>query len=242
MSFAGLDPSGGAGLLADIKTFEQHRVYGMGVCTAITTQTPHQFISAEWLPVTHILAQAKPLLAENPPAWCKIGIMPDVQSILELVRQIRILSPGTQIILDPVLKASAGFTFHNNFQLQAWREVLQELYLLTPNYNEAMLLSGLNDGEAAAQQLSEYCAVLLKGGHRTSQLGCDTLYADGSIQTFYPNTQEVFPKHGSGCVLSAAITANLAKGFSLSNACANAKAYTEKMLASHSSLTGYHHI
>lgn len=242
MSFAGLDPSGGAGLLADIKTFEQHRVYGMGVCTAITVQTAEQFVSVEWLPVTHILAQAKPLLASCQLRYCKIGIMADIQSLLELVRQIKQLSPGIRIILDPVLKASAGYTFHGSIQQQAWKELLSEIYLLTPNYDEALMLSGLTDGEVAARQLSRWCAVLLKGGHHKNKPGYDTLYTGDVIHTFKPVLREVFPKHGSGCVLSAAITAGLAHGQSLQEACANGKTYTEKLLASHSSLTGYHHL
>lgn len=241
MSFAGLDPSGGAGLLADIKTFEQHRVNGMGVCTAITVQTPAQFVSVEWLPVTQILAQAKPLLTSSTVRYCKIGIMPDIQSLLELVRQIKQQSPGIRIILDPVLKASAGFSFHSSIHQQAWKELLSEIYLLTPNYDEALLLTGLADGEAAARQLSNGCAVLLKGGHRKNKPGYDTLYTGDVIHTYPPVLSAVFPKHGSGCVLSAAITAGLANGLSLHEACDNGKVYTEKLLASHSSLTGYHH-
>jgi len=241
MSFAGLDPSGGAGLLADIKTFEQHRVNGMGVCTAITVQTPAQFVSVEWLPVTHILAQAKPLLTSHPVRYCKIGIMPDIQSLLELVRQVKQLSPGIRIILDPVLKASAGFSFHSSIHQQAWKDLLSEIYLLTPNYDEALLLTGLADGEAAAGQLSNDCAVLLKGGHRKNKPGYDTLYTHDIIHTYPPVLSAVFPKHGSGCVLSAAITAGLANGLSLHEACNNGKVYTEKLLASHSSLTGYHY-
>ncbi|WP_160712223.1 hydroxymethylpyrimidine/phosphomethylpyrimidine kinase [Chitinophaga solisilvae] len=242
MSFAGLDPSGGAGLLADIKTFEQHKVYGLGVCTAITVQTAHDFISADWLPVTQILAQARPLLAAHKISACKIGIMSDVHALLELVRTIRQLSPETSIILDPVLKASAGFTFHGSIQQQSWQELLSEIDLLTPNYDEASLISGYSNGDAGAHSLSDYCAVLLKGGHHTSRPGVDTLYASGQIQCFEPCTETVFPKHGSGCVLSAAITACLALEQSLPEACYNAKAYTEKVLGSHSSLTGYHHL
>ncbi|QJB41077.1 hydroxymethylpyrimidine/phosphomethylpyrimidine kinase [Chitinophaga oryzae] len=242
MSFAGLDPSGGAGLLADIKTFEQHRVYGLGVCTALTVQTASDFISVDWLPLPRILAQAKPLLATETVSYCKIGIMADVQSLLELVRTIKHLSPGIRIVLDPVLKASAGHTFHNSIPRQAWLELLPELYLITPNYHEAVLLAGTGDGDEAAAQLSTHCAVLLKGGHHQARPGEDALYTGNGIQRLLPGPKQVHPKHGSGCVLSAAITANLALGCSLSDACANAKAYTENLLSSHPSLTGYHHI
>jgi hydroxymethylpyrimidine/phosphomethylpyrimidine kinase len=242
MSFAGLDPSGGAGLLADIKTFEQHRVYGFGICTAMTVQTANQFISVEWLPVTHILAQARPLLTSCEIRYCKIGITADIQALMELIRQVKQLAPGIRFIVDPVLKASAGYTFHGSIHQQAWKELLSEIYLLTPNYDEALLLAGMTDGEAAAKQLSAYCAVLLKGGHRKNKPGYDTLYTGNVMHAFPPGNNKVFPKHGSGCVLSAAVTAGLALGQSIHDACYNGKAYTEKLLASHSSLTGYHYI
>ncbi|HVI46293.1 MAG TPA: hydroxymethylpyrimidine/phosphomethylpyrimidine kinase [Chitinophaga sp.] len=241
LSIAGLDPSGGAGLLADIKTFEQHRVYGLGVCTAITVQTASDFISVDWLPVSKILAQVKPLLEYHRIRYCKIGIMEDVKAMLEVVSGLKQLAPDIRIVLDPVLKASAGFSFHNDIQQQHWQQLLQQLYLLTPNYPEAQLLTGCNDGEEAARRLSAFCAVLLKGGHHAQQQGIDILYTGNMVHTYGPGRAAVFPKHGSGCVLSSAITASLALGQSIQEACCNGKAYTEKILASHSSLTGYHH-
>lgn len=243
MSLAGLDPSGGAGLLADIKTFEAHRIYGLGVCTAITVQTDQDFLSVEWLSAPRIIAQAEPLLKKFAPAYCKIGIVADVPALLEVVRALHSLRPGIRIVLDPVLKASAGFNFHENGQASAWQEVLPYLYLLTPNYNEVLALNSQppqTDGQAAAEQLSRHCAVLLKGGHRPGRLGLDTLYTANGKYDLAPGHQPVYAKHGSGCVLSAAITAQLTLGHTLQEACTNGKAYTENFLGSHSSLLGYH--
>ncbi len=244
MSLAGLDPSGGAGLLADIKTFEAHKIYGLGVCTALTVQTDRQFISVDWLSADRIIAQARPLLEQFAPAYCKIGIVADVPTLLELVRRLHILRPGIRIILDPVLKASAGYDFHNASQTAAWQEVLPYLYLLTPNYDEVLALSGNaeQDGQAAALQLSRHCAVLLKGGHRPDRKGWDTLYVSDAAYDLPPGQQRVYPKHGSGCVLSAAITAQLTLGHALPLACTNGKAYTERFLSSHPSLLGYHQL
>jgi Hydroxymethylpyrimidine/phosphomethylpyrimidine kinase len=243
MSLAGLDPSGGAGLLADIKTFEAQHTYGLGVCTALTVQTDQQFISADWLPAERIIAQAEPLLKKFVPGYCKIGIMGNIATLLEVLQALHTLRPGIRIVLDPVLKASAGFRFHEDGQAVAWKAVLPYLYLLTPNYNEVLALSNQPpeaDGQAAARALSRHCAVLLKGGHRPGRYGWDTLYqADGETD-LAPGRQSVTAKHGSGCVLSAAITAQLARGHSLPEACVNGKAYTEKFLGSHSSLLGYH--
>ncbi|MBW8685973.1 hydroxymethylpyrimidine/phosphomethylpyrimidine kinase [Chitinophaga rhizophila] len=248
ISLAGMDPSAGAGLLADIKTFEALGTYGLGVCTALTVQTDTRFISAEWQSAAQIIAQLKPLLETFPVQYCKIGIMKDADTMLEVISTITSLRPGIRIVLDPVLKASAGYTFHDDTRLSTWKAVLEQVYLLTPNYQEAMLLTGAVDGEAAAKKLASYCAILLKGGHRSDKQGIDTLYLpEGesgkkhlTILDIPAGKQSVFPKHGSGCVLSAAITAQLAAGMPLQTACITAKLYTEKFLASHSSLLGYH--
>ncbi|PSL35420.1 hydroxymethylpyrimidine/phosphomethylpyrimidine kinase [Chitinophaga ginsengisoli] len=241
LSLAGLDPSAGAGLLADIKTFETLGTYGLGVCTALTVQTDTRFLSVDWQSAGQIIAQAIPLLETFPVEYCKIGIMQDADTILEVITAIRALQPDIRFILDPVLKASAGFTFHDTTQLSVWREVLRQVYLLTPNYHEALLLSGKEDGHVAATTLAAYSAVLLKGGHRKDRQGVDTLYMGRTDMIDIPASSiTVFPKHGSGCVLSAAITAQLATGCSLPTACITAKLYTEKFLASHSSLLGYH--
>lgn len=241
MSLAGLDPSAGAGLLADIKTFEALGVYGLGVCTALTVQTDTRFVSVEWLSASQIIAQARPLLETFPVRYCKIGIVQDAASILEVIQSFSAIQPDIRFILDPVLKASAGYTFHDATQLAVWKQVLQQVYLLTPNYHEALLLSGEEDGHAAASTLATYSTVLLKGGHRRERPGVDSLYMGKTDIIDIPaGTEAVFPKHGSGCVLSAAVTAQLATGSSLPVACIKAKLYTEKFLASHSSLLGYH--
>ncbi|RFS23510.1 hydroxymethylpyrimidine/phosphomethylpyrimidine kinase [Chitinophaga silvatica] len=241
MSIGGLDPSGGAGLLADIKTFEQHKVIGYGCCSAITAQTSAEVFSVSWLSNNEILTQVRPLLEEDL-QYCKIGIMPGAKATLELIEDLKMLQPGIRIILDPVLKASAGFNFHASQEFSVWKEILSLLYLITPNAIEAQQLTGINNAEGAALELSASCSVLLKGGHRTQQLGYDILYTQNNIHQFSPGPENVYPKHGSGCVLSAAITSCLAKGMTLTESCSNGKRYTEKLLASHSSLIGYHHI
>jgi hydroxymethylpyrimidine/phosphomethylpyrimidine kinase len=171
--------------------------------------------------------------------------MANVPTLLEVVRSLHALRPGIRIILDPVLKASAGFDFHETVEASAWEAVLPYLYLLTPNYEEVLVLGGNHphhDGQAAAVQLSRHCAVLLKGGHHPERLGWDALYTSDSEYNLPPAYGKVYAKHGSGCVLSAAITAQLALGHTLPVACVNGKAYTEKFLSSHSSLLGYHQL
>lgn len=239
MSLAGLDPTGGAGLLADIKTFEAHRLNGLGVCTALTAQTDDEFFGVEWIPPEKILAQALPLLEKYPVKFCKVGVVAHPAVLLEVLPALRNARPGIQFILDPVLKASAGYVFHAAIFSQ-WEAVLDHIALLTPNYEEAIAMSGLPCGESAAKKMSSKCAILLKGGHRVDKPGWDTLYTAHEQTDLEPVTVVVPPKHGSGCVLSAAITAGLAKGLSLTEACKAGKDYTLRFLQSSEALLGHH--
>ncbi|MCK7558585.1 bifunctional hydroxymethylpyrimidine kinase/phosphomethylpyrimidine kinase [Chitinophaga sedimenti] len=163
MSIAGLDPSAGAGLTADVKTFEAQGLYGFAVCSALTVQTDDRFYSVEWLPASKIVAQAAPLLEKFPVTYCKIGIMQSVTAVQKVISALRVLQPGLRFVVDPVLKASAGHHLYNAACLEQWTEVLQEVYLLTPNYNEAQAIAGREDGEEAAALLAHYTPVLLKG-------------------------------------------------------------------------------
>ncbi len=253
MSLAGLDPSGGAGLLADIKTFEAHGLTGFGVATALTVQTDSELYSVEWLSAAKIIAQAAPLLKKFPVRYCKIGIVQGPDALLEILPALQAVRPGLRFVLDPVLKASAGFTFHA-VSRAAWEHVLPLLLLLTPNYDEAMAMMNDTCGENAARTMAAHCNVLLKGGHRPGKEGWDTLYAGNSHTDFAPQARlaaweagsggtpepAVHPKHGSGCVLSAAITASLAKDQPLEQACREGKAYTYGYLQSSPSLLGHH--
>lgn len=239
MSLAGLDPSGGAGLLADIKTFEAQNTYGLGVCTALTVQTDSEFLGAEWITADRIIAQAMPLLEKFPVTFCKIGLIAHPDTLLEVLPALRAIRPGLRFILDPVLKASAGYVFHAALT-QQWMAVLPHVYLLTPNYEEAIAMSGAPDGETGARKMAAFCHVLLKGGHRPDKPGWDTLYNGNEHTDFMPVAVDALPKHGSGCVLSAAITAALARGMPLREACEAGKNYTLRYLQSSPGLLGWH--
>jgi hydroxymethylpyrimidine/phosphomethylpyrimidine kinase len=101
---------------------------------------------------------------------------------------------------------------------------------------------GSANAKEAAKKLSAYCNVLLKGGHNEAEKGVDYLYTKNSEERLEGKTEEMFAKHGSGCVLSSAITANLALGTDLITACKKAKQYTEQFLSGKKSLLGYHHV
>lgn len=241
MSIAGFDPSGGAGLLADIKCFEMQEVYGFGICTALTVQTDREFLKNDWLSATQIIDQIAPLISQFKISAVKIGLIKDLSVIMEVVTYLKETDQRMQIVMDPVLKASAGYAFHdweNGFnELQP---VLEQIDLITPNFPEMMTLGGRREVFATAETWATHVPVLLKGGHAETNTGTDYLFANGKRYEMKPGDQPVYQKHGSGCVLSSAITAQLAKGASLQKACALAKKYVEQFLTSNTSLLGYH--
>jgi hydroxymethylpyrimidine/phosphomethylpyrimidine kinase len=241
MSVAGLDPCGGAGLFADIKTFEQHKVYGLGITTAQTLQTQNDFFSIRWEGDKSILEAISKLLANYSVQAVKIGIVQNIQSLHRIVSSIYAFNKNIPIIVDPVIRSTTEFNFwQEGFDSALLYQVLQMTELITPNYKEVMQLVPAADEKEAAGKLSHYCNVLLKGGHNKKEPGVDYLYTQTGILKLEPHTATIFPKHGSGCVLSSSIAANMALGNDLATACRKAKSYTEKFLLSNQSLLGFH--
>ena len=243
LTIAGLDPSAGAGLTADLKTFERHDTYGMSVCTALTIQNESEFRNLRWLSLGEIQRQLDVLLDRHRFSAVKIGLIKGPDVLHELIVTLLRVRPETPIVLDPVLKASAGFAFRSPSGSRRFLKDLKGIGLLTPNREEVTALAGTDDPREAAAGLSFQFPVLLKGGHDPLRPGVDQLYNNGHLQEeFLPDQLKVYPKHGSGCVLSAAIAANLAGGIELKEACRRAKRYTETFLASTPTLLGYHNI
>jgi hydroxymethylpyrimidine/phosphomethylpyrimidine kinase len=244
ISIGGWDPCGGAGLAADIKTFEQCNVTGMGVCSALTCQTHDRFVSLQWTDINLMLSQLNPLINIYNVKALKFGIMPDMTSIVSIIHAMRCVFPKIPVIWDPVLKASAGFDFHQQVADALLNELMQLVTLVTPNLPEAIQLFGEDASSPAALQqrmiADGWGAVLLKGGHASDHAD-DVLITNNEIiriegQRFGASTA----KHGSGCVLSSAIAAHLAQGFSLPDACRKGKQYVEHFLLSGDGLMGYH--
>lgn len=242
MSIAGLDPTGGAGILADVKTSEQYRCLGFAAASALTVQTETDFMEVRWLKAKEIKAQAAPLLERYDIAAVKIGIMENLDLLAELTEWLKLKKPGLKLIWDPVISASSGFRLLHDLNKAILLQTLGRLELLTPNIMEARLLTGEPDEDKAAKILAKSCNVLLKGGHSALKKGTDVLYADGGHTLIRPQLQSGHPtpKHGSGCILSAAVTCGLALGYSLYDACLNAKKYTEKALHTNPNLLAYH--
>ena len=242
LTIAGFDPSGGAGILADAKTFEQHRVYGFAINTGNTIQTENMFYEMQWTDLDFVLKSLDKLFKNYTIKAVKIGIIPSLDYLKEIVFAVKRLSPKTKIIWDTVLKSTTEFDFINIENQAFLIEILKKIDLITPNYNEILQLSSEEiNAETIAENLSEYCAVLLKGGHNPDEIGVDYLYTRNEIFRLAPKENLVFEKHGSGCVLSSAITANLALEQDLKTACTNAKNYIENYLQSNQTKLGYHY-
>ncbi|WP_316752319.1 hydroxymethylpyrimidine/phosphomethylpyrimidine kinase [Pedobacter gandavensis] len=257
ISIAGLDPSAGAGLLSDLKCFEAQRVYGFGVCTALTVQTDTEFLKNDWLETEQVIAQLKPLVEKFPIQAVKIGLIKNLETLSTVCEFLNSFDPKIKIVLDPIIKATAGYNFHDwNGDPDVFKNVLKRLYLITPNYLEMLELKGGtrqvqgdSDTEVSTEAVdqlcrtwSEDCAVLLKGGHHPLTPGTDYLFQQKEQLAFKSGSAFVAPKHGSGCVLSSAITAQLALGNSIPESCLLGKQYIEKFLNSNTSLLGYHNL
>lgn len=232
LSIAGFDPSGGAGILADIKTFEQNKVYGLGVLSARTCQNDSEFNSVRWMATDDMIAQIEPLLKFDVQA-IKIGLIENIEILVDLVRYLKNQWSNAAIVWDPVLNASAGFQFHAKIEIP---DVLQKaITLITPNSDEFE--------ELGFSERLPSTAVLKKGGHRSYKKGTDTLLmANKSIDFPGVEYRDAIEKHGTGCILSSAITAQLALGLNVAEACKAAKAYVEGVIMSNNLTLGYHHV
>jgi hydroxymethylpyrimidine/phosphomethylpyrimidine kinase len=239
LTIAGFDPSGGAGILTDVKTFEQHCVAGFAIMTANTIQTEKKIYDIQWTSIDFVLHSIQVLFQNYDIKVVKIGIVPSLYYLKQIIVLLKILSPKIKIVWDTVLRSTSEFDFLILEHQKTLYEVLEKVDLITPNYEEVQKLyqQGID-----LESLSQYCAILLKGGHNPDEIGVDHLHTKNGIFKLLPKGGQYYPKHGSGCVLSSAIAANIALGEDLKTACINAKNYIEKYLNSNPSLIGYHYV
>jgi hydroxymethylpyrimidine/phosphomethylpyrimidine kinase len=139
------------------------------------------------------------------------------------------------------VRATAGFEFHKKIDREKLNAILDKIYLITPNTDEAKFLTGKSNADEAAKEMSSHCNVLLKGGHNKKSPGVDYLLMKNEIIAIHPSEILVHPKHGSGCVLSSAIAAELLKTNNLIFSCRKAKEYVEQFLNSNQFLLGKHY-
>lgn len=233
LSIAGSDPSGGAGIQGDLKTFAALGVHGCAVPTALTAQSTRGVHAVFAVPAEFVNRQLETLLDDVEVAAVKIGMLGDASVVRVVAAVLRRYVPP-HVVLDPVLRASAGGTLLTAGGLEALREELLPLVdVVTPNALEAGALLGIQppgtEEEAvdAARQLVA-CGVraaLVTGGHLQDAASCvDVLAVGGSTVAFRTSRLEG-GTHGTGCALSSAVAALLARGADLATACAEAQAF-----------------
>lgn len=242
LTIAGFDPSGGAGLLADIKTFEQHQCIGMAVQTANTIQTEDEFLSVNWIDEAIVIKQLETLLSKYKFKYVKIGLIPNLEFLKKAITICKAENPNVKIIWDPILSASAGYSFSHD--LNKLESILKKIFLITPNWNEIKVLANNENAIEGAKQLSKLTKVLLKGGHNKEGLGKDYLFDNETQKRFNPKktVKPIYPKHGSGCTFSSAIAANLQQGYPLQKTILKSKRYIEGFLSSNKTLIGRHRL
>jgi len=231
LSIAGHDPSAGAGITSDIKTFDHHTVYGFSVVTAITVQNDTEIHKIQWIDPNLIIAQINILFKSYPIEVVKIGIIENFKILKQLIKHLKRLNPELKIIWDPILKSSSGFKFHNNEHID--NDVFQHLYLITPNIQEFNMIKRY----IANPNTVSY---LLKGGHLNQNRGTDILHLADEQIIIKGKSFNGISKHGTGCVVSSAIASNLAKGKNLITSCILAKKYVENFILSTENNLGIH--
>ena len=231
LSIAGSDSCGGAGIQADIKTMTMNGVYAMTAVTALTAQNTTGVRAIQEATPAFLGEQLDAVFEDIFPDAVKIGMVSSSELICVIAERLRRYG-AKNIVVDPVMVATSGSVLLKTEALQTLIDELLPLSsVITPNIPEGELLSGEKienaaDMERAARRIGEEhgCAVLLKGGHRVNDAN-DLLYADGQVRWFSGRRIDNPNTHGTGCTLSSAIAANLAKGYSLPESVARAKEY-----------------
>jgi hydroxymethylpyrimidine kinase/phosphomethylpyrimidine kinase len=235
LTIAGFDPSGGAGLVADVQTFAAFGCFPVGAITSLTFQNTTGVAGVAHQSADAVRAQVLPLLADFRVAGVKTGMLPTRAVVEEVARLLRDTELRTaMVVVDPVVRSTSGYDLIDDAALDALRRELMPLaHLITPNIPEAERLTGMKINDAydmrlAAQRLREMGAraVLIKGGHLPMVVALDLLLDDMDYVEIYRAPRiETGATHGTGCTLAAAITACLARGLSLPEAVGAAKRF-----------------
>jgi hydroxymethylpyrimidine kinase/phosphomethylpyrimidine kinase len=242
LTISGSDPTGGAGLQADLQVFRSHGLHGAGVTTALTLQDSVKVHKV--LPVfpSVVLDQLRVLLRDFVPTAVKVGMLYSDDVVRNVALALSELPDGTPVVIDPLLSASDGTPLLEPRAWHSLQSLMQGCRLATPNLVEAGLLSGADVSTRAGCERAAHIfldeigahAVLVKGGHRDG--APDDLLAeataDGARLTWLPGTRIEGPAvHGTGCALSASIAAGLALGLQLGEAVARARRFVADGIA-----------
>ena len=244
LTIAGLDPSGGAGIIADIKTFTAFGCFAAAAVSSITFQNTVGIFGAEHQSAESLRRQVEPIIDDYEIAALKTGMLP-TQEVIEETAVLIGRMGRARFVVDPVVRSTSGFDLIDDDALRSLIKVLFPISeLVTPNRPEAERITGLKletraDVVAAAKAMRSMGAknVLIKGGHPGedavgTRKAVDHLFIADELHTFEADFIETTATHGTGCTLAAAITANLALGKSLVDAVGIAKKFVTEAIRS----------
>ena len=239
VTIAGSDSGGGAGIQADLKTFSACGVYGASVLTAITAQNTQGVTAIHDVPAHIIAAQIDAVFCDLAVNAVKIGMLSVPVAIATVAAGLERWR-ATHVVLDPVMIATSGDRLLAPEAVEVLkRELIPRALVVTPNLHEAAALTDTplaqNEDEMRAQAQALIAigakAVLIKGGHAQSADATDLLVTPSAVARFTAEKIDTKNTHGTGCTLSSAIAAGLAKGQTLAEAVADAKAYVTAAIA-----------
>jgi len=237
LTIAGSDSGGGAGIQADIKTFSALGVYGASVITAVTAQNTLGVTAVHSIPADIVAAQLDAVLSDLDVRAIKIGMLADV-AVIEVFAE-RLAGVAVPVVLDPVMVAASG---HRLVPEEAVASISANLFpraaIVTPNLPEAAVLLGTAEARTEAEMIAQAEAlaargpsVLLKGGHLSGAESVDVFLHEGRSELLRSPRVETRNTHGTGCTLSSAIAAHIARGATLDAAVRSAKAYISAAIA-----------
>lgn len=227
MSIAGVDPSGGAGIFADIKTFQALGVYGTGIVTALTAQNPQKMYSLKAIETSYVEEQIDAVLDTYNVEYIKTGMLYSTDIIKSVSKKIR--EYNLKAVVDPVMVATSGGELaKNDLSQNLLKYLLPKAILTTPNVSEAEKLTNIkitNEEEAkkACEKLGKTCNNIITGGHLN---GINTINIDGTTSIFKQKLLKTDNLHGSGCNFSAAIVSYLSQKNDLKTSILKASDYT----------------
>ncbi len=238
LTIAGSDSGGGAGIQADLKTFHAFGTFGTSAITAITAQNTLGVTAIHPVPADVVAAQISAVATDLPPGACKSGMLATrelVETVARSLEEYRIAN----FVLDPVMVATSGARLLDADAEQSIRERLLPLAtVVTPNLDEAALLVGFPVHDRASMRRAAEAlveggagAALVKGGHLDAPELVDILFDGTSWREWRHTRRDTRSTHGTGCTLSAAITAGLARGAELEEAVDRALEYLQEALA-----------
>lgn len=238
LTIAGSDSGGGAGIQADLKTFHAHRVFGTSAVTAVTAQDTRGVHGVQPVDPGVVADQIRLVADDLDPAACKSGMLANAEVVRAAARALEESDAG-KYVLDPVMVAASGDPLLEDAAVAAVRsELLPRCSAVTPNLHETEMLLGrvVEDEEAMREAAAELVregagSALVKGGHLRGEEVVD-VWTDGeATRTWRANRIDTGNSHGTGCTLSAAIAAGLARGWAMEDAVRSGLHFTRQALA-----------